>query len=309
MGYDYTGDTLTAAVIDSFADTPDPRLRQILTSLVHHLHDFGREVRPTQEEWEQGIAFLTALGQKCDAVRQEWVLFSDVLGMSMLVETIADGHRAGATEGTVLGPFHMVESPARESGDSIDLLGTGTPCVVEASVMTVGGVPVGNAAVDVWQANEQGFYDVQQPEIQPPGNGRGLFRTDERGRVRFRTVVPSPYPIPTDGPVGTLLEHTLRHPYRPAHIHFIVTAPGFQTLTTHIFAAGSPYLDSDAVFAVKEGLLVEFADDRDLAGAAGSDVRTPSAVSRHASVALVVSPVTPTGTGQAPLGSPVEGSA
>jgi hydroxyquinol 1,2-dioxygenase len=279
MGSDYTGDALTAAVIDSFVDTPDPRLREILTSLVRHLHDFGREVQLTQEEWERGIEFLTALGQKCDATRQEWVLCSDVLGMSMVVETMADGNRAGATEGTVLGPFHMVASPERRSGDTIDLVGAGRPCVVEVRVLTVDGTPLLNATVDVWQANEQGFYDVQQPEIQPPGNGRGLFRTDEQGQVWFRTVEPSPYPIPTDGPVGTLLELARRHPYRPAHIHFIATAPGYETLTTHIFLAGSPYLDSDAVFAVKEGLVVEFTGDSDQ--------------NRHALVDLVLAPRRP----------------
>jgi protocatechuate 3,4-dioxygenase beta subunit len=151
-----------------------------------------------------------------------------------------------------------VESPQRESGDTIDLMGTGTPCVVSLRVTSADGRPLAGASVDVWQCTEDGFYDVQQPDVQPPGNGRGLFRADDEGRVWFRTVVPSHYPIPTDGPVGVLLDATERHPYRPAHIHFIVQADGHRTLTTHIFVADGPYLDSDAVFAVKESLVVDF---------------------------------------------------
>jgi catechol 1,2-dioxygenase len=267
MATDFTEETATAAVVESFENTPDPRLREILGSLTRHLHDFVRDIEPTIEEWEQAIGFLTATGHKCDDVRQEFILLSDVLGVSMLVETLNGRRAAAATDSTVLGPFHVVESPAREQGESIDLLGKGEPCVVTGRVVSVDGTPLPGALVDVWQCDEQGFYDVQQPDVQPPGNGRGLFTADDTGTFRFVTVVPSHYPIPTDGPVGALLTASRRHPYRPAHIHFIAGAAGHTPVTTHIFVAGSPYLESDAVFAVKKSLVEEFTvvDDPDRA--------------------------------------------
>jgi hydroxyquinol 1,2-dioxygenase len=258
MATDFTEETAAAAVIESFARTPDPRLRELLTSLVKHLHAFVRETEPTIAEWEYAIDFLTRTGQKCDDERQEFILLSDVLGISMLVETINNRKIGGATESTVLGPFHVVRSPGRELGDTIDFVGTGPPCVVRGRVLSADGSPVPGAQLDVWQANDQGFYDVQQPDVQPRANGRGLFTADEDGAYWFRTIVPSHYPIPTDGPVGSLLTATKRHPYRPAHIHFIVTAPGFVPLTTHIFVAGSQYIESDAVFAVKKSLITDF---------------------------------------------------
>jgi len=266
MATDFTEETAADAVVDSFAATPDPRLRELLTSLVRHLHAFVRETEPTIAEWERAIDFLTATGHKCDDKRQEFILLSDVLGISMLVETINNRKTSGATESTVLGPFHMVSSPRRALGDTIDLVGTGPQCVLEGRVLSADGRPLPGAELDVWQANDQGFYDVQQPDVQPPSNGRGLFTADSSGAYWFRTIVPTHYPIPTDGPVGTLLEATRRHPYRPAHIHFIVTAPGHRPLTTHIFVADSPYIESDAVFAVKKSLITEFtpADDPEL---------------------------------------------
>jgi hydroxyquinol 1,2-dioxygenase len=258
MATDFTEETATDAVIDSFAKTEDRRLRELLDSLVRHLHGFVKETEPTIAEWEQAIEFLTATGQKCDDDRQEFILLSDVLGISMLVETINNRKSGGATESTVLGPFHVVKSPVRDLGDNIDLVGTGTPCIVRGRVVSPDGTPLPGAKLDVWQANDQGFYDVQQPDVQPRTNGRGLFTTDADGNFWFRTIVPSYYPIPTDGPVGTLLNATRRHPYRPAHIHFIVTATGYRPLTTHIFVAGSEYIESDAVFAVKKSLIKEF---------------------------------------------------
>jgi hydroxyquinol 1,2-dioxygenase len=272
MATDFTEQTAADAVVESFANTQDPRLRELLTSLVRHLHAFVRDTEPTVAEWERAIEFLTATGQKCDAERQEFILLSDVLGISMLVETIdnrktvtsrgglggSSPRASTATESTVLGPFHMVASPRRALGDSIDLVGIGPACVVTGRVLSVGGTPLPGAEVDVWQADDHGFYDVQQPGVQPQANGRGLFTADDDGAFWFKTVVPSHYPIPTDGPVGTLLTATKRHPYRPAHIHFIATAPGHRPLTTHIFVAGSPYIESDAVFAVKKSLITEF---------------------------------------------------
>lgn len=274
---DFTETTALDAVLASFEHTPDARTKQVVRAVTRHLHALVRELRPTMGEWEQAIAFLTAVGQQCDDTRQEFVLLSDVLGVSMLVETM-NADPAG-TESTVLGPFHLVDSPPRELGESIDLVGTGTPCVVSGTVTTSTGAPIPGATVDVWQCDENGFYDVQQPETQPPGNGRGLFHTDHSGQFWFRTVVPSHYPIPTDGPVGRLLHATGRHPFRPAHIHLIAQAPGHHPVTTHLFVADSPYLDSDAVFAVKHGLITDFTESTDADEAARFGVTAPF---RHA---------------------------
>jgi hydroxyquinol 1,2-dioxygenase len=284
---DFTEETATGAVVASFEGAADPRLREVLGSLVRHLHGFVREVEPTFEEWERAIGFLTTTGQNCDDTRQEFILLSDVLGVTMLVDAINHRTATEATDSTVLGPFHMVASPRREVGDTIDLVATGEPCVVTGRVLSLDGSPLPGALVDVWQADDHGFYDVQQPGTQPQGNGRGLFTCDDDGRFWFRTVTPSPYPIPTDGPVGRLLTATGRHPYRPAHIHFIVAADGHLPVTTHIFVAGSPYLDSDAVFAVKQRLITDFArvDDPDQAAAFG--VEAPF---RHAEFDVVLQP-------------------
>jgi hydroxyquinol 1,2-dioxygenase len=270
---DFTVNTATDAVEASFAATPDPRLREILQNLTRHLHAFVRETSPSIVEWNAAIEFLTEVGKTCSDTRQEFILLSDVLGVSMLVETI-NGQDAG-TESTVLGPFHMTESPARALGDSIDLLGGSRVCVVSGTVRGTDGTPLPGASIDVWQCSEDGFYDVQQPDVQPAGNGRGLFRTDEQGHFWFRTVVPSHYPIPTDGPVGRLLQATSRHPYRPAHVHFIASADGHEEVTTHAFVAGSSYIDSDAVFAVKKGLLVDFVETDGAALAARFGVQAP----------------------------------
>ncbi|HEY1672259.1 MAG TPA: intradiol ring-cleavage dioxygenase [Streptosporangiaceae bacterium] len=275
MATDFTEEGAADAVIESFAGTPDERLRTILNSLVRHLHAAVREVEPSLAEWEQAIDFLTATGQKCTDVRQEFILLSDVLGISMLVETISERGAAGATQSTVLGPFHMTSSPERELGANIDLVGESQPCVVIGRVVDTDGTPLPGATLDVWQANDHGAYDVQEPDKQPDGNGRGLFTTDAEGRFWFRTIVPSYYPIPTDGPVGELLAATRRHPYRPAHIHFIAAADGHRTLTTHIFVGDSEYIDSDAVFAVKKSLITEFVEVDDPEQAARYQVSNP----------------------------------
>jgi protocatechuate 3,4-dioxygenase beta subunit len=287
MATDFTEETAADAVVDSFAPTTNPRLREILASLVRHLHSFAREVELTIPEWELAIDFLTRTGQKCDDERQEFILLSDVLGMSMLVETISNRKFGVATESTVLGPFHVVESPVRSLGDTIDLVGTGTPCVVTGRAVSVDGTRLPGAKLDVWQANDQGFYDVQQPDVQPRGNGRGLFTTGDNGEFWFRTIVPSYYPIPTDGPVGELLVATGRHPYRPAHIHFIVTAPGHRALTTHIFVAGSEYIESDAVFAVKKSLVADFEEVTDPTAGEKWNVPVPF---RHVDFEIVMQP-------------------
>jgi hydroxyquinol 1,2-dioxygenase len=262
-------------VAASFVDTPDPRLRRVMTSLVQHLHAFVKDVELTEEEWGVAIDFLTRTGQMSNEVRQEFILLSDVLGVSMLVETI--NHRTGgtSTESTVLGPFHMTESPVRELGDDINQDGKGIPCLVSGRVTGPDGEPLAGAVIDVWQTNEDGFYDVQQPDIQPPGNHRGLFTADQEGNYWFRSVVPRYYPIPDDGPVGQLLAATGRHPNRPAHLHFIVAAEGYRPVTTHVFVADSPYLDSDAVFGVKDSLVRDVPEVDDPARAAEVGLENP----------------------------------
>jgi catechol 1,2-dioxygenase len=287
MATDFTEETATDAVVESFAPSTDPRLREILTSLVRHLHAFARDVELTIPEWETAIDFLTRVGHKSDDERQEFILLSDVLGMSMLVETISNRKFGVATESTVLGPFHVVESPVLPLGATIDHVGTGTPCVVTGRVVSVDGSVLPGAKLDVWQANDQGFYDVQQRDVQPRQNGRGLFTADDNGEFWFRTIVPSHYPIPTDGPVGELLIATGRHAFRPAHIHFIVTAAGHRPLTTHIFVAGSQYIESDTVFAVKKSLVAEFTEVTDAEAAAKWDVPVPF---RHADFTIIMQP-------------------
>ena len=262
MATDFDSSTLTAAVLDSFKTTASPRMREIFGSLTNHLHDFVRDVRPTLEEWQAAIDFLTRTGQLCDNARQEFILLSDVLGVSMLVEVLNDVATPDATDATVLGPFHVIASPQRALGDNISPESDGPVCLVKGHVRTPSGEPIAGATVDVWQADNHGFYDVQQPGLQSPGNGRALFATQGDGAFWFRSIIPSHYPIPTDGPVGALLSAAGRHPNRPAHIHFIVTAPCYEKLTTHIFVDGSLFIDSDAVFAVKRSLITTFTDNK-----------------------------------------------
>jgi hydroxyquinol 1,2-dioxygenase len=274
---DINPDEATEAAIRSYDNTPDLRLKQVLVALTQHLHDWVREINPTMAEWEVAVDYLTRTGHKCDDTRQEFVLLSDVLGITNLVEQLESSRtNIGATPTTVLGPFHMVQSPARGLGAAImDAWGDGDPCLVEGVVTDLDGTPLPGATVDVWQADSDGFYDVQVADKVDLGTGRGLFTTDAEGRYWFRTVVPAPYPIPMDGPVGELLRATTRHPNRPAHVHFIGAAAGHHPITTHSFVAGSPYLDSDAVFAVKDSLITDFewAEDDELA--ARVDLPTP----------------------------------
>ena len=249
--------TITAAVLESMAGSQDARLKQVLSALVRHLHDFAREVRLTEAEWMAGIEFLTATGQKCDDKRQEFILLSDTLGLSIL--TVAQNHPTSpqATEATVFGPFHVQGAPHFALGDDISGGAKGEPLFVQATVRGPDGAPVADAEVDVWQADADGLYDVQRPEL-AGAQARGVLRTDAEGNLRFRSVLPVAYPIPTDGPVGRMLGATGRHPWRPAHVHFMIQAPGYQTLITHVFRDGDEYLDSDAVFGVRSSLIGDF---------------------------------------------------
>ncbi len=256
---------LTEEVVARLGATSDPRLREIMQALTRHLHAFAREVRLTDEEWLAGIRFLTATGQKCDDVRQEFILLSDTLGLSSLVDLINHSDvESMATEPTILGPFYVPESPWRDNFDSIvEYDDGGEPTIVRGVVRDASGAPIAGAVVDVWHNAATGFYAVQQPDEQPPTNLRGRFRTDDEGRYEFRTVRPVPYPIPNDGPVGQLLRDTGRHEWRAAHIHMKVSADGCTPLTTHVFDRESDYLDSDTVFGVKESLIADFVPDED----------------------------------------------
>jgi hydroxyquinol 1,2-dioxygenase len=231
-----------------------------MTVLIRHLHAAVKEIEPTQEEWFQAIQFLTATGHMCDDWRQEFILLSDVLGVSMLVDAINNRKPSGASESTVLGPFHVANAPELELGSNICLDQKGEPMLVKGRVLDTDGAPIANAKVDVWQANDEGFYDVQQKGHQPDFNLRGVFRTDDQGRYWFNAVRPKFYPIPDDGPVGKMLARMGRHPFRPAHLHYIIEADGFETLTTHTFDPDDPYIHSDAVFGVKESLIAQYMD-------------------------------------------------
>lgn len=235
-----------------------PRMAEIMSSLVKHLHGFVKDVGLTQAEWETAIGFLTRTGQICSDERQEFILLSDSLGVSMLVDAINNRRPEGATENTVFGPFHVANAPIRDHGAVISLDGKGESCLFEGRVLDTQGRPVAGAEVDVWSDNADGFYDVQQPDIQPKWNNRGRFITGADGRYSFIGIKPVSYPIPDDGPVGDMLKSLDRHPYRPAHMHYLVTAEGFQRLVTHTFVGGDFYLDSDAVFGVKTSLVAPY---------------------------------------------------
>jgi protocatechuate 3,4-dioxygenase beta subunit len=249
----------------------DPRLQQVMEVITRKLHEAVREIEPTQDEWFKAIMFLTDTGHMCNDWRQEFILLSDVLGVSMLVDAINNRKPSGASESTVLGPFHVADAPELPMGANICLDQKGEAMFVHGRILDTEGKPVANAKIDVWQANDEGFYDVQQKGIQPDFNLRGVFRTGADGKYWFRGVKPRYYPIPDDGPVGKLLRALGRHPYRPAHLHYILAADSFETLTTHIFDPADPYINSDAVFGVKESLLAEFkwTEDRERAAEAG----------------------------------------
>jgi hydroxyquinol 1,2-dioxygenase len=250
-------DEITAAAIASFDNCHDPRLRQILHSLVRHLHAFATDVRLTQDEWTKAIDILKATGDITDDKRNEFILWSDALGLSSLVDSLANPFPAGAMESTVLGPFWTPDAPKRGYADSMIERPLGTPALVFGYVRDLHGRPIADAELDVWQNDANGLYVVQEPE-NDQDHLRGRYYSRDDGSYAFVGVRPIPYTIPHDGPVGNMLEAAQRHPWRPAHIHMIVTAPGYERLQTHIFDATSKYLDTDAVFAVKRSLVRTF---------------------------------------------------
>lgn len=244
-----------------------PRLRQVMSALVRHLHAAVKEVEPTHEEWLAAIKFLTETGQMCSDWRQEYILLSDVLGVSMLVDAINHRRPSAATPNTILGPFYVADAPHYPLGADICQDGKGQPMVVLGRVTGLDGEPVAGATLEVWQTNDDGFYDVQQKGIQPEHNLRGVFTSDADGSYWFKSVKPRHYPIPDDGPVGKLLASLGRHPNRAAHLHFIVTAPGYAPVITHIFTPDCPYLSQDTVFGVKRELVADFVQVDDAAQA------------------------------------------
>ena len=280
QGY-FTEANSAEVVISRIAADTDPRLRQIVSVLVKHLHAAVKELEPSQEEWLQAIQFLTATGHKCDDWRQEFILLSDVLGVSMLVDAINNRKPSGASESTVLGPFHVDGAPELAMGADICLDQKGEPMLVRGRILDTEGNPIAAAKIDVWQANDEGFYDVQQQGIQPEFNLRGVFRTGSDGAYWFRGVKPKYYPIPADGPVGQMLQALGRHPYRPAHLHYIITANGFAPLTTHIFDPDDKYIHSDAVFGVKQSLMAKFDWIDQPQAIADADMTTPFYLVEH----------------------------
>ena len=257
QGY-FTEGTSAEVVISRNAKASNARLAEVMAVITRHLHSAVKEIEPTEAEWFEAIKFLTATGHMSNDWRQEFILLSDVTGISMLVDAINNRKPSGASESTVLGPFHVADAPELPMGTDICLDQKGEPMLVRGMIRSTDGTPLANAKIDVWQANDEGFYDVQQKGIQPDFNLRGVFRTGPDGSYWFKGVKPKFYPIPADGPVGKLLAALGRHPYRPAHLHYIIEAAGHGRLVTHIFDPDDPYIRSDAVFGVKESLLAKF---------------------------------------------------
>lgn len=252
-----TETNLSEAVIAAMAGAKDARFKTLMASLIRHLHAFIQEVGLTEAEWLAGIQFLTVVGQKCDEKRQEFILLSDTLGATTMKDLINNRQPPGVTEYTILGPFRRSDVP--EFPLSANIAGDlpGEPTIVRGRVLSASGSPIANARLEVWQSDAEGFYDLQMPNVEGTVL-RGVFHTDSEGRFIFRTIKPAFYPIPDDGPVGKMLAAMGRHPYRPAHIHFIISADGYKSVTTELFVDGDPYLDSDAVFGVRESLVVPF---------------------------------------------------
>ncbi len=275
MSYYFTVKDSVKVVQSRSGKRADKRTKFLVDTLVKHMHAFVKEARPTMDEWMYGINYLTRVGHMCNDWRQEFILLSDVLGISMLVETLNHEKMSGETESTVLGPFYIPDAPAYENGANICLDGKGEPVWVQGRVLNAKGKPIAGAKIEVWQANEDGFYDVQQKGIQPDMNLRGVFTADKDGHYSFRSAYPRHYPIPHDGPVGDMLTALDRNPNRPAHLHFMVSAPGYEKLITHIFTPDCPWLKDDAVFGVKESLIADFTTVDDAKRAAGIGLPNP----------------------------------
>ncbi|KAF2748076.1 catechol 1,2-dioxygenase-like protein [Sporormia fimetaria CBS 119925] len=256
---DLTIDNITENVHRINSQTPDPRLRYVMERLVAHLHDFARETRLSTDEWMKGIEFLTEVGKKCTDVRQEFILLSDTLGLSLLVDSLTHPTPPNSTEGTVLGPFHTHTAPTTSLGESISNDSSGNPLLVLCTVRSTNGTPLQDVKIDVWETDSKGAYDVQYEDGRA-ADGRGVLRSDEEGKFWFKAIVPVPYQIPDDGPVGRMLGVLGRHAWRPSHVHFLFEKKGFETLITALYLRDDPYETSDAVFGVKESLIVSLED-------------------------------------------------
>jgi hydroxyquinol 1,2-dioxygenase len=267
---------LTAAVIDSFKNTPNPRTKFLLQELVKSMHDYVHKTGLTFEEWEFAIDFLTRTGQKCTPIRQEFILLSDVFGVSMLVDAVNHREREGATQTTVLGPFYVGEHKVTPHGTDISAELSGERMFVQSRVTDISGKPLPGVPVDVWHADDDGFYDSQKPTYATHGpSSRARFITDADGRFFFRTIMPCSYPIPVDGPVGEMIHYTKRPALRPAHVHFLVAAPGYEPLVTHVFIGGDPNIDCDVVFGVKDELIATIEKRTDSTMPDGKPAQTP----------------------------------
>ncbi len=267
---------LTAAVIDSFKDTPNPRVKFLLQELVKSLHAYVQKTDLTFEEWEFAIDFLTRTGQKCTPIRQEFILLSDVLGVSMLVDAVNHREREGATQTTVLGPFYVGEHQVTPHGTDVSAQLSGEKMFVQSRVTDLSGKPLPGVPVDIWHADDDGFYDSQKPTYQTEGpSSRARFITDADGRFFFRTIKPCSYPIPVDGPVGEMIHYAKRPALRPAHVHFLVAAPGYEPLVTHVFIGGDPNIDCDVVFGVKDELIATIEERTDPTMPDGKPAPTP----------------------------------
>jgi hydroxyquinol 1,2-dioxygenase len=250
--------TITEEALRRLEGCTDPRFKQIMTSLTKHLHEFAREVKLTEAEWMQGIEFMTAVGQKCDDKRQEMILLSDTLGLSMLVVALNHQKPPGCTEATVFGPFHTDKAADFKNGDDMSMGAAGEPAFIRGKVTGLDGKPVANALLDVWQADGDGIYDVQYTDKDGALFARGRLNADNSGKYWFKSILPEFYSVPVDGPVGKWMGRAGRHPYRPAHLHFMIQAPGYEKLVTHVFRKDDQYLESDAVFGVRSSLISDW---------------------------------------------------
>jgi hydroxyquinol 1,2-dioxygenase len=251
-----TGEDFTKSVLKRWEDIPDPRLREVMQSAIKHLHAFVSEVQPSGAEWFKAIEFLTAIGHKCDDKRQEFILASDVMGVSMLVDDINNRRVAGATPSTVEGPFHIPNAPEVADGGDMAKGAPGIPCFVTGTVRGLNGEPVAGAVLDLWQTDGEGLYEEQRRTAEPWM--RGIYRSRADGSYTIRTVAPISYTIPMDGPIGEFFGRTNMSHMRPAHIHFAISAPGYHGVVTHLFQKGDKFIDNDVVYGVKAPLVTEF---------------------------------------------------